>query len=187
MLHAKRRSTKTPHKSVLLLFVPLILALVLVRGFALELFRVDGISMEPTLIDGSTLFVNRLAYGIQIPFGDTYILRWSKPQQEELLVFEAPDTGALSVKRVLAGPGASFEITRTGIRFDETTTVLSVSANRLFPDSSRLADDEVFVIGDNRRASIDSRDYGPAHAEDVRGRVISLWKTRFITGTSDRQ
>ncbi|MFP4643205.1 MAG: signal peptidase I [Spirochaetales bacterium] len=170
-----------------MLFVPLVLALLLLRGFALELFRVEGISMEPTLKDGSTLFVNRLAYGVQLPFSDRYLLRWSQPRQSEILVFEAPDTGALSVKRVLAGPGAPFELIRNGIRFNGTTATLSVSANRLLDDCNRLADDEIFLIGDNRKASIDSRDYGPVRTEDVRGRVISLWQTRFGTGATDRK
>ncbi len=176
-----------PVRSVLLLFVPLILAIVMLRGFALELFRVDGVSMEPTLQSGKTLFVNRLAYGIQLPFSNAYVLRWSEPRVGELLVFEAPDTGALSVKRVMGAPGAPYELTQTGIRFDSGHATLSVPAGRSLSRSNRLADDEIFLIGDNRRASIDSRAYGPVSISSVRGRVISPWQVRFISGANSRQ
>ena len=131
--------------------------------------------------------MNRLAYGIQLPFSNTYMVRWASPKSGDMLVFDAPDTGTLSVKRVMAGPGAPYELTRTGIRFNSDRATLSVAANRSLSNSSRLADDEIFLIGDNRRASVDSREYGPVSVNDVRGRVISPWQIRFITNANSRQ
>ncbi|MCL2209780.1 MAG: signal peptidase I [Treponema sp.] len=72
-------------------------------AFILKLFVFDfiiaqGHSMEPAIKDGTVLIVNRLSYGIRLPFVKEFIINWAIPKPGEVVVFYTPD-GELAVKR----------------------------------------------------------------------------------------
>ncbi len=170
-----RSSGRKTLESPILMLVPLVLSLLLLRAFGLELFRVDGVSMEPKLEGGSTLFVNRAAYGLQCPFTDRYLLQWSEPALGEIVVYREPANEILAVKRVAAPPSASFEIVHEGIRFSDRVIPISTEVAAELSVRGALGEDEVFLIGDNLAESVDSRIYGPVGIARLRGRVISFW------------
>lgn len=185
-------------ESPLLYLIPLVLALLLLRGFGMELFRVEGVSMHPRFRSGQTLFVNRAAYGIQSPLGSTYLYRWTTPQVGEIVVYTSPDHGELAVKRVIGSAGAQYDLGLNGISFrierpgeseSEWLPPIPVSArvHETMRGEGRLARNEVFLVGDNRSDSIDSRTYGPVDIERIRGRVIDIRRFRFIGSVSGRQ
>jgi signal peptidase I len=64
-------------------------ALVL-RGFVIEAFKIPTGSMIPTLLVGDHLFVNKFVYGIRVPFTETYLTEFDKPERGEVVVFEFP-------------------------------------------------------------------------------------------------
>lgn len=76
-------------------------AALLLKLFLFDFMIVEGHSMIPALKPGSVLLVDKLAYGLRLPWSDTYLLRWSLPHQGDVVVFYTP-TGNLAVKRCAA-------------------------------------------------------------------------------------
>ena len=62
-------------------------------------------SMEPTILAGDRVFVNKLAYGLKIPFTTTHIVKWSNPERGDIVVFYSPEDGTRLIKRVIGLPG----------------------------------------------------------------------------------
>jgi len=62
-------------------------------------------SMEPTIFVGDRVFVNKLAYGLKIPFTTIHLMKWSGPQRGEIAVFYSPEDGTRLIKRVVGVPG----------------------------------------------------------------------------------
>ncbi|MBN1514888.1 MAG: signal peptidase I [Phycisphaerae bacterium] len=62
-------------------------------------------SMRPTILEGDRIVVNKLAYGLRVPFTMWPIVDWSTPQRGDVVICFAPDTGERLVKRVVGVPG----------------------------------------------------------------------------------
>jgi len=54
--------------------------------------------MEPAMHDGAVLVVNRVKYGLQVPFLNRYLIRWAGPKEGEVVIFKTP-MGDIAVKR----------------------------------------------------------------------------------------
>ena len=67
-------------------------------------------SMKPTILEGDRIFVNKLAYGLRLPFTRHWLLEWSGPQRGDVVVLFSPDTDTRLVKRVVGLPGDRLEI-----------------------------------------------------------------------------
>ncbi len=117
---------------------------VLLRLFVFDLYLVEGTSMEPALREGGVILLNRAAFGIRLPIGDGYLLRWNEPAPGDLLVFRDPFDGNRKVKR----------------------------CSSIESGSNRTEGKRVFLVGDNSGVSVDSRFFGPVPVEKVVGKVI---------------
>jgi signal peptidase I len=62
-------------------------------------------SMKPTIFEGDRIFVNKLAYGLKVPFTTIHLAHWSGPARGEVVVFYSPEDGIRLVKRVVGVPG----------------------------------------------------------------------------------
>lgn len=62
-------------------------------------------SMEPTILPGDRIFVNKLAYGLRVPFTSRWAARWGDPKPGDVVVLFWPKDGTRLVKRLIAGPG----------------------------------------------------------------------------------
>src|SRR3954466_11819792 len=62
-------------------------------------------SMNPSIVEGDRIFVNKLAYGLKVPFTTWHLARWSTPLRGDVIVFRSPKDGTVLVKRVVALPG----------------------------------------------------------------------------------
>ncbi|MFQ5489897.1 MAG: signal peptidase I [Phycisphaerae bacterium] len=62
-------------------------------------------SMKPTILEGDRILVNKLAYGLRLPFTDTWLVQWDGPQRGDVIVCFSPDTNERLVKRCVALPG----------------------------------------------------------------------------------
>lgn len=62
-------------------------------------------SMRPTILEGDRIYVNKLAYGLRIPFTTTWLARWDAPRRGEIVTFKSPADGIRLVKRVIGIPG----------------------------------------------------------------------------------
>ncbi|MCG2778253.1 MAG: signal peptidase I, partial [Desulfobacterales bacterium] len=90
--------------------IAVILALI-IRTFVVQDFKIPSGSMEPTLLVGDHILVNKFLYGVKIPFIRNTIIPISKPQRDDVIVFIFPnDTSKDYIKRVIGLPGDRIEI-----------------------------------------------------------------------------
>jgi signal peptidase I len=82
-----------------------ILASLVAKAFVVDAAVVDGRSMLPLLKPGAVVLVLRCAYGLRLPSGDGYVLRWSAPRPGDVVAAASPRDGRAIVKRVAASAG----------------------------------------------------------------------------------
>ena len=162
------------------LSVAFILALV-IRAFVFGAFYIPSNSMEPSLLTGDRILVNKLSY------------TFSEPSYGDLVVFFPPETAVdiaqmELIKRVVAVGGDNVQIRggvlyRNGIAVDEEYLPASAqNQNRDFPHVD-VPPNHVFVMGDNRANSRDSRQFGPVPVENMVGRAfVTYWPPSSMGG-----
>ena len=131
---------------------------------ALEPLRVSSVSMSPTLAAGDQVIVDKVS------------LRWNPPAVRDLVVFREPDQDQLVVKRVVALGGQTValedgELLVDGVAPYEPQVDLK-GIDWMYFGPVTVPPDAVFVMGDNRFESIDSRTYGAIPLHDLMGRVV---------------
>ena len=141
-----------------------------IRYFLVQPFFVRGASMEPTFLDGEYLVIDELSY------------RLREPRRGEVIVFQFPhNPSQFFIKRIVGLPGEQVTIEDSritiyndrypdGVLLDEAQ-YLSTGVRTGGVISVTLADDEYFVLGDNRAASSDSRSWGSLNTEAIIGRA----------------
>jgi len=91
-------------------FFPVILAVLLLRSFLVEPFRIPSGSMMPTLLVGDFILVNKYAYGIRLPVLNTKVAELGSPQRGDVVVFRFPKDPSIDyIKRVVGVPGDRVE------------------------------------------------------------------------------
>ncbi|MDR1232227.1 MAG: signal peptidase I [Spirochaetaceae bacterium] len=108
VVQGKGRLGRRTARAVLAAFV----AALVLKFFVFDFMLVEGESMEPGLVSGQMVMVNRLAYGVRSPFpvksGRRYLVRWKAPSENDVVVFWTP-LGELAVKRIYSLlPGERF-------------------------------------------------------------------------------
>ena len=155
--------------------VAVVLAFV-IRQFIVELYVVDGPSMRPTLQSRERLVVNKFIY------------RFRPPEKGEVLVFQYPrDPSRDFIKRVIATPGDTVEIRegRVLVNAQILTEDYILEKTRSEYPKSTVPEGRIFVMGDNRNNSEDSRfaDVGFVPYDLIKGKAmlvfwpISAYKT----------
>ncbi len=87
-------------------FFPIILAVLIIRSFIVEPFRIPSASMLPTLYVGDFILVNKFAYGIRLPVLNYKVIPVGKPERGDVLVFRYPKDPSIDyIKRVVGLPG----------------------------------------------------------------------------------
>ena len=87
-------------------FFPVFFIVLLVRSFLIELFRITSGSLEPTLLVGDFVAVNKFAYGFRLPVWEKKVISVSNPKTGEIAVFRWPPDPSLDfIKRVIGVPG----------------------------------------------------------------------------------
>lgn len=132
--------------------------------------QADGSGMEPELRSGSRVLINKLAYSFN----------GNVPQTGDVIAFKSDvygeeGEGRILIRRVAAGPGDCVEI-RDSIFYlnDKPYTDYMSDAAYMEPFSRKaLGDDEIFVLSDNRKSSMDSRNeaIGILETSDCIGKV----------------
>ena len=91
---------------------PVLLLVLVFRGFIFEPFRVPSNSMMPTLLTGDFILVNKFDYGFRLPISNSKLVEFSKPNRGDVIVFRYPNyeknpgySGVDFIKRIVAGPG----------------------------------------------------------------------------------
>jgi signal peptidase I len=76
-------------------------------------------SMNPTIIEGDRILVNKLAYDLKIPYTMIHIAQWNDPERGDIVVFNSPADGRRLVKRVVGIPGDSISMRNNELRIND--------------------------------------------------------------------
>jgi len=120
----------------------LILALIMfsIRSSLADWNVVPSGSMQPTILVGDRVLVNKLAYDLKVPFTTWHIAEWSKPQRGDIVVFFSPKDGTRLVKRVIGLPGDTIELRKGQLIINDQPvdyTTLEPAVSRQLPDPER--------------------------------------------------
>jgi signal peptidase I len=167
----------------------LILALI-IRAFIVQAFKIPSESMVPTLVVGDHLLVNKFLYGIDIPFTNAKYFAIRKPKQEDVIVFKYPkDPRRDFIKRVIAVEGDKVQGIEKKVYINDSPIdderYVQYTDDDILPKSSQdprdnfgpfiVPEGKVFVMGDNRDRSHDSRYWGYVDINQIRGKAIILY------------
>ena len=157
-----------------------------IRTFIVQAFKIPSGSMIPTLQVGDHILVNKLSYGTRIPFWEKYLIEFKKPQRGDVIVFVFPEDPSKDfIKRVIGIGGDTVEIRGKRVYIN----------NRLLEDPHayfegdrermlqirgdfgpvRVPEDYLFVMGDNRDRSYDSRFWGFVNIQAVKGKALMVY------------
>lgn len=173
-----RRKRRPPGLPDLLLVLLASLAFVfgVVRPFVVEAFFIPSESMAPALEPGDRVLANKFVY------------RFSEPERGDLVVFESPRGGGINVKRVVGLPGDRVEIYDGALLVNDATPAEPYVERGLIDSSffgpETVPEGHVFVLGDNRSNSVDSRSFGAVPENLLLGEAFArFWppgRTAFL-------
>ncbi|MCB0349276.1 MAG: signal peptidase I [Bdellovibrionales bacterium] len=87
-------------------FTVAVLIALSIRWLLLEAYVIPSGSMLPSLLIHDHIFVNKIIYGVRVPFSKLWLLEFAKPQKGEVIIFQWPkNESIIFIKRVIAGPG----------------------------------------------------------------------------------
>ena len=144
--------------------IALTVLMFLVFRFAVQNYRVDGLSMLPTLQDQQYIVVNRAAY------------LFHPPERGDIIVFAYPvDPSQDYIKRIIGLPGDRVQVSREGVvsvnGVELHEPYVKDTTNPYPPTDIQLGPDQYFVLGDNRGDSSDSRVWGPVPRQNIIGQA----------------
>lgn len=167
--------------------IALLLALV-IRTYVVQAFKIPSGSMLQTLLVGDHILVNKFIYGTKIPFSDKRILILTKPRSGDIIVFKFPEDPSRDfIKRVIAVEGDMIEsrdkkILVNGKSINEPYAQHTDNSTRMGGIEPRdnfgpylVPKNKVFVMGDNRDQSYDSRYWGYVDMKELRGKAFIIY------------
>jgi signal peptidase I len=183
--NAKAKSTLREYAEALA--VAFILAL-FIRTFIVQAFKSPSGSMLPTLQIGDHILVNKFRYGIRLPILGERVVKLADPRRGDIIVFVYPvDPHKDFIKRVIGEPGDTVEIRHKQIFVNDEKIDDPFGhfvdgpgdQSRLTPRDNygpvKVPADKVFVMGDNRDRSYDSRFWGFVPLDDVKGKAFVIY------------
>jgi len=167
------------------------IALVSRASFA-DHYRVPSGSMEPTVLVGDQICVNKAAYGLRVPASRTYLTKTADPARGDVVVLTSPVDGEVLLKRVVAVPGDVVAVRGGRVTIDgepvrvreESGTVVEElgTAHELGVDygggpdfgPARVPALSYLVLGDNRGNSNDGRFFGWVTRDALLGKALAV-------------
>lgn len=164
--------------------IALVLAL-FIRTFIVQAFKIPSGSMIPTLLIGDHLLVNKFLYGVRNPFNGQVWVPLSTPKQGDIIVFKYPrDPAQDFIKRVVGVAGDKVEVKNKELFINGAPYVVAGPINSDPQTRPGLRDNfgpvtvpehAVFVMGDNRDNSHDSRFWGFVDLTAIKGKAMILY------------
>jgi signal peptidase I len=169
----------------------ILLAIVLalfIRTFIVQAFKIPSGSMKETLLIGDHILVNKFLYGVKLPFVSTTIIPYKEPQQGDIVVFKFPeDPDKDFIKRVVgvAGDVVEGRDKKIFVNHEPLNHDYGIHKDsRIVPGNIQPRDNfgplvvpekSLFVMGDNRDHSYDSRFWGFVNLKSVRGKAFLIY------------
>ncbi|MDP8972631.1 MAG: signal peptidase I [Actinomycetota bacterium] len=165
LLGGKKSGARRLAEYGIILVVAFVVVFGILRPFVVKSFWIPSESMVPTLEVGDRIFVNKFIY------------RFFEPERGDIVVFDSLETDDELIKRVVAVPGDRVRVRNGKLRVNGDFPDEPYAVPMLFPDGSyfgptKVPEGEVFVMGDNRPNSHDSRFFGPVPIENIEGEAF---------------
>lgn len=182
------KKTKSVFREYAEAIIIAVLLALFIRTFVMQAFKIPSGSMLPTLQIGDHLLVNKFIYGIRVPVSGKLLLPIKDPQRGDVMVFRFPEDRSVDyIKRVVGVAGDRIEIVNkrllvNGAKVEDLhasfTSVINLPANVSPKDNYGpvvVPDGKLFVMGDNRDNSSDSRFWGYVDEADILGKAIIIY------------
>jgi signal peptidase I len=180
----------------------------ILKGSIVEANQIVSTSMTPTLLEGDFIIVNKIKYGLHLPFIGKMLWTWGRPERGDIVTFMPPSDpgqekgGRIFVKRIVALPGDIVEIQDSSLfinghavqtkmsddgngEFVEYAGAKSYKVIKKDPNYSfgpmRVPGGYVFAVGDNRDNSLDSRSWGPLPIENIEGKAMVIYFSKALS------
>lgn len=183
-------------------FFLLLFCIVFFKSAIADLSSISGASMQPTLLDGDKVWVNKLAYDVKIPFTEITLAEVSNPKRGDIVIIDSKRANKRLVKRIVGIPGDDIYMQNNALVINGTAAEYEVVAREdgaliiveELPERTHQAqlsssyinrtsrsygpetvpEGQYFVLGDNRDNSADSRVYSFVPREEIIGRSNSV-------------
>jgi signal peptidase I len=152
------------------------------RSSLADHYVVPSGSMEPTVMTGSRIVVDKTAYGWRLPFLDRWMVGPASPAHGDVVVVRSPETGETLLKRVVATEGDRVEVRDgrvwlEGRLAEPRERSVGTDVHYGGPDfgPTVVPAHRLLVLGDNRGNSHDGRSFGWVPVADVLGRAVAVY------------
>ncbi|RLC00919.1 MAG: signal peptidase I [Deltaproteobacteria bacterium] len=185
----KKKSKSSLRENIEAIIIAIIIAM-FIRTFIVQAFKIPSGSMLETLQIGDQILVNKFIYGVKIPFtnGKT-LIPVKNPEKGDIVVFKYPEDPSKDfIKRVIATGGDTLEIINKKLYVNdnlvEGETYAVYKTSQIYPASKtsrdnlkkiKVPENKLFVMGDNRDNSHDSRFWGFVDLKAVRGEAFIIY------------
>jgi signal peptidase I len=178
----------------LLMFAGFALVLMSARSSLADHYSVPTGSMLPTVQLDDRIVVNKVAYGLHLPFTSTYVTQFDGPRVGDVVVLDSPEEDKVLLKRVVGVPGTRVEVREGRIFIDDKLAPVEQRAGELYerlgdalyqvrltndggPDYGpvTIPEGRYLVMGDNRGDSHDGRSFGLVPRETILGRAMGVY------------
>lgn len=184
-LNPKRKSVTREYIEAIL--IALLLAL-FIRTFVVQAFKIPSGSMQDTLLIGDHILVNKFIYGVKNPFNDNTWIPLKQPERRDVVVFKYPVNPTQDyIKRVIGVAGDTIEIKNKKVYVNgepQEEKYAIFLDNNILPANVQVRDNmgpitvpenSLFVMGDNRDNSYDSRFWNFVNLKAVKGKAFILY------------
>lgn len=145
---------------------PIIIALLIVQ-FVAQAKIVYGSSMSPNIQTGQRVIIEKVSY------------HFEKPERGDIIIVHIEGSEWPLIKRVVALPGETIEIIEGAVYINDTLLdepYLFGKTDSWSIPKTIIGEDQLFIMGDNRQDSKDSRDFGPVQLDQIEGRAwLTVW------------
>ena len=184
---------------------PILLAVLLIRSFFIEPYKIPSGSMIPTLMIGDFILVDKNIYGYKLPLTDITLIDNEDPQRGDVVVFKYPENKKINyIKRIVGLPGDRIiyknkrlfvnDIEYSHTQIDHNFDPIEIADGQVYIENNsykdylilnqsspplnfqyQVPDEAYFVLGDNRDNSNDSRYWGPVPRKNLVGKAFYIW------------
>ncbi len=189
LLDSKKGSTLVDNIKFIIILIALAIP---IRGCLISPYKIPSSSMEPTLLIGDYILVSKISYGFRLPFIEKTLYQYDTPKRGDIVVFTRPDEPETEkdeseddyIKRVIGLPGDTVEVRRTIVYINgELYKEDAAHAHWVYGGIAdfgpqKVPADHIFLLGDNRDQSKDSRKWTPSAFLDiklVKGRAFLIY------------
>ncbi len=159
-----------------------------IRTFVVQAYKIPSGSMKPTLLIGDHILVSKFNYGVKLPFLRSTLIPIGTPQRGDIVVFIYPEDRSKDfIKRLVGLPGDTVEVREKkiylngkpwndghGVHSDSLVIPGAVQPRDNF-GPVKVPEGSLFVMGDNRDESYDSRFWGFVEMKDVLGKALIIY------------